>query len=166
MDNLKQLVTTSSTEKEGEKKRNRGGRPLSQKTVELRKTIRTLYLAGVPAIRMAEQKIANLNTIYAHIKQIQTDMLDKDQEWFTRARIARLEAEERLQLQLQRILTVIQDRTSDTKLRAYYERILTRTTVSLYNIKSSMDPEQWVDEAIKEKIEVERTRQEKAITAT
>lgn len=161
LDNAKQLLPLSKVEI-----KNKGGRPPSQKSIELRRNIRTLYLAGVTAHKMAEQKIANIRTIYTHIQAIQTEMLDKDQQWFTRARVARLEAEERLQAQLVRILGIIQERTTDSKLKAYYERVLTRTTVSLYNIKSSMDPEQWVDEAIREKVEVERTRQEKAITAT
>lgn len=119
------------------------------------------------------ERIGTINTITNDINEIRSRWLEMDPEWFNRARLARIEAEKALMSQLQRLNELItklldgeydnsvssneEDGSSDatsndsrpSKL-VYAEAQLTTVISKLYDIRSDFDPEQYLDERIKE----------------
>ena len=123
-------------------------------------------VAGLTITKMASLKndngkplIGSYETIAKDVDVIRSRWLEKDTEWFHRAKLARVEAVERLKAQLLRqslLVADIKNNQYDTKdlprTLTYAESQLTTTITRIYEIESDLDPEQYVDERIKRRI--------------
>lgn len=115
-------------------------------------------------------------TIRKDVNEIRSRWLEADPDWFHRARIARIEAVERLKPQLIRLNKLILEITKgdyDNKITStkeggafvaesngdrpkkltYAESQLTAVIKAIYEIDADFDPEQYLDKKIQESIE-------------
>jgi hypothetical protein len=120
-------------------------------------------LTRIAATKINGKKLGALETISKDMDIIRSRWLDMDPEWFHRARLARIEAKERLLEQMIRLGDLILD-VKDGKYKTplenkpkqltYAESQLTTVISKLYEIDSDFDPEQYLDKRIQESVHV------------
>ena len=140
----------------------------------------------IATVKISGKTLGSIKTITKDVNIIRNRWLEMDPEWFHRARLARIEAKERLLEQLTRVSDlilqlnngdynkeihsnrdggsfVIESNADLPKKLIYAESQLTTIISKLYEIDSDFDPEQYLDQRIMESIE---NKIEKAKTAT
>jgi len=108
------------------------------------------------------ERLGGLETLSKDINKIRSRWLDKDPAWFHRARIARIEAVQRLTDQLVRlnddILEIekgtydIKNKSDRMKMLPAIESQLTVVISKIYEIDADFDPEQYLDKRIVEAV--------------
>lgn len=121
------------------------------------------------------KKLGNIDTISKDMDIIRSRWLDQDPEWFHRARLARIEAKDRLIEQLVRlndlIIKLLEGEFNNKEVvtkegvetisiqdelprkLTYTESQLTTVISKIYEIDADFDPEQYLDQKIMESIE-------------
>jgi len=167
---MKQLPLTAES---------KGGRSTKstaiQRQVHVERLMKMGYsLTKISSITINGKNLGAEHTISKDIDIIRSRWLDKDPEWFHRARLARIEAKERLLEQMTRmgdLILKIKDGQYDEVLKiidkqidhiptkenvpkqlTYAESQLTTIISKLYEIDSDFDPEQYLDKRIQESI--------------
>lgn len=129
-------------------------------------------LSQIASAKADGRKIGAIETVSRDMDIIRSRWLDKDPEWFHRARLARIQATEALKAQMVRLNTLILeilDGQYDTitkntkdgieqietveerpKKLVYAESQLTTIISKLYEIDADFDPEQYLDARIAE----------------
>ena len=127
-----------------------------------RKTlIQELMLKGLKPLEMANLGVANYKTILNDIRDIQTSWLDLDPEWLNRARLARITSEKMYETQLKRLFTYLENEDLSYKEKLYVEGLIQNVITKLEEKSSKLDPEQYLQQRIKERLTFERQRLEK-----
>lgn len=180
---MKQLATTHKT-KGGPSKTNhsKGGSVTKTETIQRQSQVERLMRMGysltkIAAVTINDKKLGEIHTISKDMDIIRSRWLDQDPEWFHRARLARIEAKDRLLEQLIRLNELIIElhngnynsksyvtkdgdevTTTDTfelpKKLTYTESQLTTVIKSIYEIDADFDPEQYLDKRIQESVHV------------
>ena len=180
----KQLETTG---------RNRGGQVTKTQTIQRQSQVERLMKMGYSLTRITAatkpngKKLGAIETISKDMDIIRSRWLDSDPEWFHRARLARIEAKERLLEQMVRLgdlILKIQNGVYNNSIKSnkeedgafvtesngdlpkklvYAEAQLTTVITKIYEIDADFDPEQYLDSKIQESI---RNKIEKEETAT
>ena len=169
----------------------KGGKVTKASIILRQSHVEKLMKMGYSLTRIASTQVNGKNlgaihTISNDMNIIRSRWLDMDPEWFHRARLARIEAKERLLEQLTRVTDliiklqngdynkeihsnkeggsfIIESNADLPKKLIYAESQLTTIITRLYEIDSDFDPEQYLDQRIMESIE---NKIEKAETAT
>ena len=127
-----------------------------------RKTlVQELMLKGMKPLEMANLGVANYKTILNDIRDIQTSWLDLDPEWLNRARLARITSEKMYETQLKRLFTYLENEDLSYKEKLYVEGLIQNVITKLEEKASKLDPEQYLQQRIKERLNFERQRLEK-----
>ena len=161
--------------------RKKGGTVTKSQSILRQSYVEKFMLKGYGVTKIASLKINNkklgaLDTISKDMDIIRSRWLDKDPEWFHRARLARIEAAQQLRQQLIRmneLIVELLDGKQNNKLFNTQEGIvseetnedlskklisaeatLTKIIISLYEIDADFDPEQYIDKKIQESINV------------
>ena len=126
-----------------------------------------MSLTQIATAKVNGKKLGTMKTITRDMDIIRSRWLDRDPEWFNRARLARIEAETRLTAQLVRLNKLILNtqagqqgnEVDDSFIRsmAILESRLTDVITKLYEINSDFDPEQYLDSKIKARYEAIKT---------
>jgi len=98
-------------------------------------------------------------TITNDIKAIKTEMLTDDDKWFERKRLARIEVTKSLDAQYKRLMANL-EREGDLKDKSYVEQLITNNRVKYFDIKTTFDPEQYIDHVAAENALKEKLRDE------
>ena len=126
-----------------------------------RKTlIQELMLKGLKPLEIANLGVANYKTVLNDIRDIQTSWLDLDPEWLNRARLARIQSEKMYQTQLKRLFTYLENEDLTYKEKLYVEGLIQTVITKLEEKSAKLDPEQYLQSKIRERINVERKRLE------
>ena len=112
-------------------------------------------------LEMANLGVANYKTILNDIRDIQTSWLDLDPEWLNRARLARITSEKMYETQLKRLFTYLENEDLSYKEKLYVEGLIQNVITKLEEKASKLDPEQYLQQRIKERLNFERQRLEK-----
>lgn len=128
-----------------------------------RKTlIQELMLKGLKPLEMAQLGVANYKTILNDIRDIQTSWLDLDPEWLNRARLARIKSEKMYETQLKRLFAYLENEDLTYKEKLYVEGLVQNVITKLEEKSSKLDPEQYLQQRIRERVNFERKRLEEA----
>ncbi len=178
---MKQVVTSRKGRKAiGTKKDSSKGGSVTkaqtiQRQVHVEKFMKMGYsLTAIASIKIDGNKLAAIDTISKDMDIIRSRWLDMDPEWFHRARLARIEAKDRLIEQLVRLnellikllagkfdkkeitiangTTTISVKDELPRKLTYTEAQLTAVISKIYEIDADFDPEQYVDSKIQESI--------------
>lgn len=169
---MKQLVKT---------RKNQGGRATKAAAIERQAKVEKLMKMGysltkISAVTINDKKLGAIDTISKDMDIIKSRWLDQDNEWFNRARIARIEAKERLLEQMTRmgdLILKIMNGDYNNKIQStkeggafvaesngdlpkklvYAESQLTTIISKIYEIDADFDPEQYLDQKIMESME-------------
>jgi len=155
-------------DKLGLARRVKGGNVTKTQSIERQCHVERLMRMGysltkISSIPIDGKKLGHIDTISKDMDIIRSRWLDKDPEWFHRARLARIEAKERLLEQMIRLGDLILDvmdgkyETSPEnkpKQLTYTESQLTTVISKIYEIDSDFDPEQYLDKRIQESVHV------------
>ena len=126
-----------------------------------RKTlIQELMLKGLKPVEMAQLGVANYKTILNDIRDIQTSWLDLDPEWLNRARLARIKSEKMYETQLKRLFAYLENEDLTYKEKLYVEGLVQNVITKLEEKSSKLDPEQYLQQRIRERVNFERKRLE------
>ena len=126
-----------------------------------RKTlIQELMLKGLKPLEMAQLGVANYKTILNDIRDIQTSWLDLDPEWLNRARLARIKSEKMYETQLKRLFAYLENEDLTYKEKLYVEGLVQNVITKLEEKSSKLDPEQYLQQRIRERVNFERKRLE------
>jgi hypothetical protein len=126
-----------------------------------RKTlVQELMLKGLKPLEMANLGVANYKTILNDIRDIQTSWLDLDPEWLNRARLARIQSEKMYQTQLKRLFAYLENEDLTYKEKLYVEGLVQNVITKLEEKSSKLDPEQYLQQRIRERVNFERKRLE------
>jgi hypothetical protein len=127
-----------------------------------RKTlVQELILKGLKPLEIANLGVANYKTILNDIRDIQTSWLDLDPEWLNRARLARIKSEMMYETQLKRLFAYLENEDLSYKEKLYVEGLIQTVITKLEEKSAKLDPEQYLQQRIRERINNERTRLEK-----
>lgn len=130
--------------------------------INKRKTlVQELMLKGLKPLEMANLGIANYKTILNDIRDIQTSWLDLDPEWLNRARLARIKSEKMYETQLKRLFAYLENEDLSYKEKLYVEGLIQTVITKLEEKSAKLDPEQYLQQRIRERINFERERLEK-----
>ena len=117
-------------------------------------------LKGVKPLEIAQLGVANYKTVLRDIREIQTSWLDQDPDWFNRARLARIKSEQMYESQLKRLFAYLENEDLSYKEKLYVEGLVQNVITKLEEKSAKLDPEQYLNQRIKERIDVERKRLE------
>ncbi len=167
-----------------------GGKVTAEQRVKRQIIVEKHMLAGyslsyIAGIKINGKKLGNIGTISKDMNIIRSRWLNMDPEWFHRARTARIEAVNRLKQQLIRsneLVTEIKAGIYNAKTKSnkddggddiiesntdlptklvYAESHQTTIINKIYEIDSDFDPEQFLDDKIKESIQAKIEHAEK-----
>ena len=122
--------------------------------------VQELMLKGLKPLEIANLGVANYKTILNDIRDIQTSWLDLDPEWLNRARIARIQSEKMYQTQLKRLFAYLENEDLTYKEKLYVEGLVQNVITKLEEKSSKLDPEQYLQQRIRERVNFERKRLE------
>ncbi len=163
------------------KDQSKGGRVTKSQKINRQKLVEDYMLAGYSLTKISNvmingKKLASINTVAKDMNIIRSRWLNMDPEWFHRASTARIEAVNRLKQQLIRsneLVTEIKAGIYNSKTKSnkddgegdiiesntdlptklvYAESHQTTIINKIYEIDSDFDPEQFLNEKIKEGI--------------
>ena len=137
----------------------RGRKSLVQ-TNRRKALVQELMLKGVKPLEIAQLGVANYKTVLRDIREIQTSWLDQDPDWFNRARLARIKSEQMYESQLKRLFAYLENEDLSYKEKLYVEGLVQNVITKLEEKSAKLDPEQYLNNRIKERIDVERKRLE------
>ena len=130
--------------------------------INKRKTlVQELILKGLKPMEIANLGVANNKTILNDIRDIQTSWLDLDPEWLNRARLARIKSEKMYETQLKRLFAYLENEDLSYKEKLYVEGLIQTVITKLEEKSAKLDPEQYLQSRIRERINNERERLEK-----
>jgi len=130
--------------------------------INKRKTlVQELILKGLKPMEIANLGVANYKTILNDIRDIQTSWLDLDPEWLNRARLARIKSEKMYETQLKRLFAYLENEDLSYKEKLYVEGLIQTVITKLEEKSAKLDPEQYLQSRIRERINNERERLEK-----
>ena len=160
----------------------KGGKVTKTQSIERQSHVERLMRMGysltkISSVTINGKKLGEIHTISKDMDIIRSRWLDMDPEWFHRARLARIEAKERLIEQMTRLGDlIIQIKNGDynskiqstkengafiaesngdlPKKLVYAESQLTTVISKIYEIDSDFDPEQYLDKRIQESVNV------------
>ena len=161
--------------------KSRGGSKTKTDNIDRQHKVEKLLVAGYSLSQIASEKIdgetlGSITTIRKDIDIIRSRWLDSDPEWFHRARLARIEAVERLKpqlIRLNKLIIEIQNGEFDQEIKTskdkdgafvvsvsgnrpkklvYAESQLTAVIKAIYEIDADFDPEQYIDSKIQESV--------------
>lgn len=170
------------------KEKSKGGAVTKAATLERQQVVEQLMLEGDTIAEISNyshkgKKLGAENTISKDMDIVRSKWLESDPTWFHRARIARIEAKNRLLMIFKKQMNLIKDLESgDYDIKAVWTKegqvdletkenrgnlltraydSVTKTIAKIYEIDSDFDPEQYIDmkiqESIKDKITVTET---------
>ena len=119
-----------------------------------------LMLKGVKPLEIANLGVANYKTVLKDIKEIQSSWLELDPEWFHRARLARIKSEQMYESQLKRLFAYLENEDLSYKEKLYVEGLVQNVITKLEEKSAKLDPEQYLNQRIKERLDIERKRVE------
>ena len=130
--------------------------------INKRKTlVQELILKGLKPMEIANLGVANYKTILNDIRDIQTSWLDLDPEWLNRARLARIKSEKMYETQLKRLFAYLENEDLSYKEKLYVEGLIQTVITKPEEKSAKLDPEQYLQSRIRERINNERERLEK-----
>jgi hypothetical protein len=130
--------------------------------INKRKTlVQELILKGLKPMEIANLGVANYKTILNDIRDIQTSWLDLDPEWLNRARLARIKSEKMYETQLKRLFAYLENEDLSYKEKLFVEGLIQNVITKLEEKSAKLDPEQYLQSRIRERINNERERLEK-----
>jgi len=130
--------------------------------INKRKTlVQELILKGLKPMEIANLGVANYKTILNDIRDIQTSWLDLDPEWLNRARLARIKSEKMYETQLKRLFAYLENEDLSYKEKLFVEGLIQTVITKLEEKSAKLDPEQYLQSRIRERINNERERLEK-----
>ncbi len=177
-------AVTSKKSKGGISKQDssKGGSVTKAKAIQRQSHVERLMRMGysltkISSVTINNEKLGNIETISKDMDIIRSRWLDMDPEWFHRARLARIEAKERLIEQMTRLgdlIVKIKNGEYNNKIQStkeggafvaesngdlpkklvYAESQLTTVISKIYEIDSDFDPEQYLDKRIQESVHV------------
>ena len=153
--NEESLAVETTDQLEGK----RGRKSLVQ-TNRRKALVQELMLKGVKPLEIANLGVANYKTVLKDIKEIQTSWLELDPEWFHRARLARIKSEQMYESQLKRLFAYLENEDLSYKEKLYVEGLVQNVITKLEEKSAKLDPEQYLNQRIKERITNERKRLE------
>jgi len=130
----------------------KGGSVTKSFSINRKKMVEECMLKGMSIIQMVASGLGSKQTICNDVEKIRHRWLEFDTEWFNRARLARIEAEKKLDFQYQRLLVIINDNNISIKDKLYAESLVSEVIIQKYETSSSMDPEEYIKKQIQEKI--------------
>tara|TARA_Y100001951_G_scaffold92631_1_gene87557 strand:+ start:140 stop:688 length:549 start_codon:yes stop_codon:yes gene_type:complete len=161
-DNPVHMNVTPSDATSGDATEKKRGRKTLVENNKRKTLVQELMLKGLKPLEIANLGVANYKTILNDIRDIQTSWLDLDPEWLNRARLARITSEKMYETQLKRLFTYLENEDLSYKEKLYVEGLIQNVITKLEEKSSKLDPEQYLQQRIKERLTFERKRLEEA----
>jgi hypothetical protein len=149
MGNPLQLSTTSLKKS----KQSKGGSVNKSDSANRKMLVEACMIKGMGIYQMVDLGLGSHNTIESDFREIQTNWLSMDVGWFNRARLARIQAEKHFADQRQILNSVIASDEATIKEKLYANSILTEVNTQLRDTSQQMDPEEYLQEVIRKKVD-------------
>ena len=134
-------------------KQSKGGSKTSTDNAHRKMLVEACMIKGMGIYQMVDLGLGSSTTISNDFKEIQTHWLEMDVGWFNRARLARIIAEKAFNDQKQILSTVIASDEATIKEKLYAQSILTEVNSQLRDTSQQMDPEEYLQEVIRKKVD-------------